>query len=76
MDLLADYDSNWEKRDIFVAQISEIGQWDWAISAGGNGDDYLNLSLSVLMTRQLLEFNFKEQQIWAHLLPRLQDIAI
>ena len=39
VDLLTDYDSNWEKRDILVAQISDQGLWDWAISAGGDGDD-------------------------------------
>ncbi len=39
VDLLVDHDSNWEKRDILVAQISDLGQWDWAISAGGDGDD-------------------------------------
>ena len=38
-DSLVDYDSNWNKRDVFVAQISSDNQWDWAVSAGGSGDD-------------------------------------
>jgi len=39
VDELVDRDSHWEKRDVFVAQIDNSGQWAWAVSAGGSGDD-------------------------------------
>ena len=39
IDTLEDRDSNGDKRDIFVAQLGSNSQWDWAVSAGGNGDD-------------------------------------
>ena len=38
-DTLEDRDSNGEKRDVFVAQMNSNYQWDWAVSAGGQGDD-------------------------------------
>ena len=39
VDQLTDKDSNGEKRDVFVAQISPTNEWVWAVSAGGSGDD-------------------------------------
>lgn len=39
LDNLVDQDSNGDKRDVFLAQLDSNNQWDWAISAGGSGDD-------------------------------------
>ncbi|MBT4065764.1 MAG: hypothetical protein HOE76_00900 [Euryarchaeota archaeon] len=39
LDNLVDWDSNGDKRDIFLAQLDSNYQWEWAISAGGSGDD-------------------------------------
>ena len=39
VDQLIDRDSQWEKRDVFVAQLDASNQWIWAVSAGGSGDD-------------------------------------
>jgi len=39
IDELTDRDSSFERRDVFVAQMDSSNQWEWAISAGGNGDD-------------------------------------
>ncbi len=38
-DMLSDRDSNGERRDVFVAQLDSSNQWEWAVSAGGSGDD-------------------------------------
>ena len=39
LDELTDKDSNGDKRDIFIAQMDNSNQWDWAVSVGGSGDD-------------------------------------
>ena len=38
-DTLTDSDSNGDRRDIIVAQMTENDDWVWALSAGGSGDD-------------------------------------
>ena len=42
VDQLYDIDSNSEKRDVFVAQMDSSNQWEWAVSAGGTGDDVVH----------------------------------
>mgnify|MGYP003681986707 CR=1 FL=1 len=39
LDQLTDRDSNGDKRDVFIAQMDSSNQWEWAVSAGGSGDD-------------------------------------
>ena len=39
LDNLTDWDSNGDKRDVFIGQIDSNRDWSWAVSAGGSGDD-------------------------------------
>ena len=68
VDQLVDRDSDWEKRDVFVAQIDNSGQWIWAVSAGGTGDDVVHslqfgedetpiVGMTIQETAQMATFN-------------------